>query len=99
MSDLSLMVKQGSLSDMESALSTAHDAIVKQVQDVLEQVNSRIQGWDPSTASRAAEMDYQRRLTAGVEKLTKALDTVRIKLAEVAAEAHEVEVRNVALVD
>ena len=99
MSDLSLVVKQGSLSDMESALSTAHDAIVKQVHDVLEQVNSRIQGWDPSTASRAAEMDYQRRLAEGVAKLTTALDTVRTKLAEVATEAHEVEVKNVAVVD
>jgi hypothetical protein len=98
-SDFSLVVKQGSLSDMESALGTAHDAIVKQVADVLEQVNSRIQGWDPSTTSRAAEMDYQRRLTDGVEKLTQALDTVRTKLAEVETEAHEVEVKNVAVVD
>jgi hypothetical protein len=96
---MSLVVKQGSLADMESALGTAHDAIVKQVHDVLEQVSSRIAGWDPSTASRAAEMDYQRRLADGVERLTQALDTVRTKLAEVATEAHEVEVRNVAVVD
>ena len=67
MSDMSLVVKQGSLADMESALGAAHDAIVKQVHDVLEQVNARIQGWDPATASRAAEMDYQRRLGDGVE--------------------------------
>ena len=35
----------------------------------------------------------------GVEKLAKALDTVRVKLAEVATKAHEVEVENVAIVD
>ncbi len=99
MSDLSLVVKQGSLSDMENALTSAHDDIVAQVKDVLEQVNSRIQGWSPSTVSRAAEMDYQRRLDAGVEKLATALDTVRAKLAEVATAAHDAEVENVALVD
>ena len=99
MSGMTLVVKQGSLSDMESAMTTAHDEIVSQVKDVLEQVNSRIQGWDPSTASRTAEMDYQRRLEAGVEKLAKALDTVRAKLADVATAAHEAEVENVAIVD
>jgi uncharacterized protein YukE len=98
-SGMSLVVKQGSLSDMESAMTTAHDEIVSQVKDVLEQVNSRIQGWDPSTASRTAEMDYQHRLEAGVEKLAKALDTVRAKLADVATAAHEAEVENVAIVD
>ena len=99
MSGMTLVVKQGSLSDMESAMTTAHDEIVSQVKDVLEQVNSRIQGWDPSTASRTAEIDYQRRLEQGVEKLTKALDTVRAKLADVATAAHEAEVENVAIVD
>jgi hypothetical protein len=44
-------------------------------------------------------MDYQRRLKDGVEKLNKALDTVRTKLAEVATDAHEAEVTNVAIVD
>jgi uncharacterized protein YukE len=96
---MSLVVKQAALSDMENAMTAAHDDIVKQVHDVLEQVNSRIQGWSPSTASRAAEMDYQRRLSEGVEKLASALDTVRTKLAEVANDAHEAEVENVAIVD
>ena len=44
-------------------------------------------------------MDYQRRLADGVERLTKALETVRTKLAEVATSAHETEVENVAIVD
>ena len=99
MSDLSLVVKQASLAEMGEALGTAHDDIVDRVQTLLEQVNTRISGWDPSTASRAAEMDYQRRLEEGVARLTKALDTVRTKLAEVATEAHEAEVKNVAIVD
>lgn len=96
---MSLVVKQASLAEMESAMTAAHDDVVKTVQDALDRVNAKIQGWDPSTASRAAEMDFQRRLTAGVEKLAAALETVRTKLAEVATEAHEVEVENVAIVD
>lgn len=99
MSELSLVVEQASLSEMEAALSTAHDEIVEQVDGLRERVNARIEGWDPATASRAAELDYQRRLADGVERLTQALETVRTKLAEVATAAHETEVENVAIVD
>ncbi len=99
MTDISLVVRQASLSDMEAALTAAHDEIVEQVRSLLEQVDARIQGWDPGTASRAAEMDYQRRLHEGVARLTAALETVRAKLAEVREDGHETEVENVALVD
>lgn len=99
MSEMSLVVRQASLSDMEAALTAAHDEIVQQIRSVLDQVNSRIQGWSPSTASRAAEMDYQRRLRDGVERLTAALEQVRTKLSEVREDAHSTEVENVALVD
>ena len=99
MSDMSLVVRQASLSEIEAALSTAHDELVEQIDSLCERVNARIEGWSPATASRAAEMDYQRRLADGVERLTKALETVRTKLAEVAGSAHETEVENVAIVD
>lgn len=99
MSDASLVVKQAQLSEMEAAMTAAHDEIVEQIRSVLDQVNSRIQGWNPATASRAAEMDYQRRLNDGVTRLTAALDNVRTKLAEVREDAHQTEVENVALVD
>lgn len=99
MSEVSLVVRQSSLSEMEAALTAAHDEIVEQIGSLLSQVDGRIQGWSPSTASRAAEMDYQRRLRDGVERLTAALEQVRAKLAEVREEAHATEVDNVALVD
>lgn len=99
MSELSLMVRQASLAEMEAAMTTAHDKILERVTDLLTQVNARIDGWDPSTPSRAAEMSYQQRLSDGVDRLTKALDGVRTKLAEVAADAHDTEVENVAIVD
>ena len=98
MSQMSLVVKQGSLSEMQAARTTAHDAIVEQISTLLEQVNARIEGWDASTASRSAEIDYQRRLSDGVERLTEALADVKAKLAEVAQDAHEAEVENVAIV-
>lgn len=99
MSERSLVVRQGSLSDMEAALTAAHDEIVAQIDTLLGQVNARISGWSPATASRAAEMDYQRRLREGVERLTAALEQVRAKLAEVREDAHSTEIDNVALVD
>jgi hypothetical protein len=96
---MSLVVRKASLSDMEAALTAAHDEIVEQIRSLLDQVNARIQGWSPATASRAAEMDYQRRLRDGVDRLTAALEQVRAKLAEVREDAHSTEVDNVALVD
>jgi hypothetical protein len=96
---MSLVVKQASLSEMEAALTTAHDEIAEQIRSLLDQVDVRIQEWSPSTASRAAEMDYQGRLRDGVERLTAALEAVRGKLAEVREDAHSTEVDNVALVD
>jgi len=98
-SDMSLVVKQASLAEMGAAMTAAHDDIVAKIDETLTSVNSTIAGWSPTTASRAAEMDYQRRLKEGVEKLNQALDTVRTKLAEVATDAHEAEVTNVAIVD
>ena len=99
MSEHSLVVRQASLAEMEAAMTTAHDQIVSQVRDLLSRVNVRIEGWDPATASRAAEMDYQQRLSDGVERLAQALEDVRTRLTEVAADAHDIEVENVALVD
>lgn len=99
MSEISLVVKQASLAEMEQAMTAAHEAITSQIKDLLTRVNGRIDGWDPSTASRAAEIDYQRRLSDGVERLARALEDVRTRLGEVAAAAHECEVENVALVD
>ena len=100
MSDLSLVVKQGSLADMESALSTAHDAIVKQVHDVLRAGERPDPGLGPGDGVPGGRdgLPAPPRPT-GVDEADQALDTVRTKLAEVATEAHEVEVKNVAVVD
>ena len=96
---MSLVVKQASLAEMGAAMTAAHDDIVVEDRRDADLGELHIAGWSPTTASRAAEMDYQRRLKEGVEKLNKALDTVRTKLAEVATDAHEAEVTNVAIVD
>lgn len=52
-----------------------------------------------TTASRAAQLDHQRRLCDGVERLTAALDQVRTAVAEHREEARRIEVRNVALME
>lgn len=98
MSDASLVVRSGSLAEMESAMTTAHDAITTEISTLLDAVNTEIQGWSPVTASRAAEIEYQRRLRDGVDRLTTALEQVRTALAEVRESAHDTEVENVALI-
>lgn len=99
MSDVSLVVKQASLAEMVNAMTVAHDDIVEEIESMIAAVNAKISGWNAATASRAAEMDYQQRLNDGVQRLTEALVTVRSKLEEVASDAHEIEVENVAIVD
>ena len=99
MSVIGLVVKQARLAEMEAALTRAHDDIVAAVEGALGAVDQRIDGWDPGTISRAAQIDHQQRLRQGVERLTQALLDVRAQLAAVATKAHEVEVENVALCD
>ena len=98
MSDASLVVRASSLSDMETAMTTAHDAVSNQIAGLLSSVNTEIAGWSPDTTSRPAEMDYQRRLRDGVERQTTALDQVRAALAETRESAYDTEVENVALI-
>lgn len=99
MSDVTLVVQHGSLETMLSALQTAHDDIEKQISDTIAHVNREIAQWGTHTVSRAAHDQHQKKLTDGVEKLTKALEKVHTALAKVKADAHDAEVKNVAIVD
>lgn len=98
-SDKSLVVKQGSLSSMTSAIETAHGQLAQHVETLLSGINSRTEAWSQSTTSRAAEMDYQRRLKSGMDQLNEHLAKIRSTVDQIASDAHEAEVENVALVD
>ena len=99
MSERGLVVHQGSLSTMETALADATTAITTQITDLLEQVETLTPGWDETSDSHAAHLEHQQKLRDGVEKLTEALDQVRAKLASYREDAREIEVENVALVN
>ena len=99
MSERGLVVHQGSLSTMEAALADATTTITTQITELLEQVETLTPGWDETSDSHAANLDYQQRLRDGVEKLTEALDLVRSKLATYREDAREIEVENVAIVN
>lgn len=98
MSEISLIVRQGSLEDMEAAMADAQSTITSQIQSTLDRVDSEVSGWSAATTSRIAQIDYQERLRAGVEKLTDALEDVRTALADVAGKARDAEVENVAII-
>jgi len=98
-SERGLVVHQGSLSTMETALADATTAITTQITDLLEQVETLTPGWDETSDSHAAHLEHQQKLRDGVEKLTEALDQVRAKLASYREDAREIEVENVALVN
>ncbi|MGF9760592.1 hypothetical protein AAII07_35925 [Microvirga sp. 0TCS3.31] len=99
MSARGLVVHQGSLSTLETALADATTAITKQIDELLEQVESLTPGWDESSDSHAAQLEHQQRLRDGVQRLTEALDQVRSKLATYREDAREIEVENVAIVN
>ena len=99
MSERGLVVHQGSLSSMETALADATTAITTQIHDLLEEVEGLTPGWDETSDSHAAHLEHQQKLRDGVERLTEALDQVRSKLASYREDAREIEVENVAIVN
>lgn len=94
-----LVVHQGSLSTLETALADATEQITTQIDDLLEQVESLTPGWDETSESHLAHLEHQQKLRDGVTRLTEALDQVRTKLATYREDAREIEVENVAIVN
>jgi uncharacterized protein YukE len=99
MSDRGLVVHQGSLSTLETALADATTQITTQIDELLEQVESLTPGWDESSESHAAHLEHQQKLRDGVKRLTDALDQVKAKVATYREDAREIEVENVAIVN
>jgi hypothetical protein len=98
-SDRSLVVRHGSLSEVQDAVATTHRRVEAKVADLLAAADAEMAAWAAETASRTAETDYRRRVTDGVERLGQALEKIRAATAQVAENAHEAEVKNVALLD
>ena len=98
MSGRGLVVHQDALSTIEAALTSATETITKQIDDLLTRVEALTPGWEESSESHAAQIEYQQRLRDGVARLTTALDDVRTKLATYREDAREIEVENVAIV-
>ena len=94
-----LIVHQGSLSTLETALGDATTAITTQITELLEQVETLTPGWDETSESHVAHLEHQRKLRDGVQRLTEALDQVKAKLAAYREDAREIEVENVAIVN
>ena len=94
-----LVVHQGSLSALETALADATEQITTQIEDLVEQVESLTPGWDETSESHLAHLEHQQKLRDGVTRLTEALDQVRTKLATYREDAREIEVENVAIVN
>jgi len=94
----SLVVRFESLDAVERALTATHDEIVSRLDEVLAQVDTELGGWSATTASRAVEIQYQRHLRESVDRLCRALADVRDALTRVRADAHDTEVRNVAVI-
>lgn len=94
-----LVVHQGSLSTIETALRDATEKITTQIDDLLEHVETLTPGWDETSESHLAHLEHQRSLRDGVTRLTEALDQVRARLATYREDAREIEVENVAIVN
>ena len=99
MSERGLVVHQGSLSTLETALGDATEKITTQINDLLEQVEALTPGWDESSESHMAQLQHQQKLRDGVQRLTDALDQIKAKVATYREDAREIEVENVAIVN
>ena len=99
MSERGLVVHQGSLSTMETALADATTSITQQVNDLLDEAERLTPGWDETSESHIAHLEHQLKMRDGVKRLTDALDQVRTKLATYREDAREIEVENVAIVN
>ena len=99
MSERGLVVHQGSLSAIESALADATTSLRTQVDELLEQVETLTPGWDETSDSHAAHLEHQQKLRDGVQRLTDALDQIKAKVAAYREDAREIEVENVAIVN
>ncbi len=99
MSERGLVVHQSALSSMESALADATTSLTQQIDDLLQEAERLTPGWEESSESHAAHLEYQQKLRDGVKQLTDALDQVRQKLATYREDAREIEVENVAIVN
>ncbi len=99
MSGRDLVVHQGSLSTMETALAQATTDITRQIDELLDATERLTPGWEASSDSHAAHLAYQLKLRDGVQRLTQALDQVKTKLATYREQAREIELENVAIVN
>jgi uncharacterized protein YukE len=97
MSERGLVVHQGSLSTIETALADATTKLTEQIDTLLTEAESLTPGWDESSESHIAHLEYQQRLRDGVRRLTDALDQVKAKVATYREDAREIEVENVAI--
>ncbi len=98
MSERGLVVHQGSLEDIETALTTATDELTVHLAGLLDRVDTTLAGWTDETPSRIAQRDHDRRLREGITRLTEALASVASAVASHREAAREAEVENVAIV-
>ena len=99
MSQRGLVVHQGSLSTMETALADATTSITQQINDLLDEAERLTPGWDETSESHIAHLEHHLKMRDGVKRLTDALDQVKAKLATYREDAREIEVENVAIVN
>ena len=98
MTDRGLVVHQGSLADIEAALTTATADLTTLLTRMLDRVDAQTSAWTEETPSRQAQRDFERRLREGLTRLTEALERVRDEVGAYREEARATEVDNVAVV-
>lgn len=98
MSERGLVVRQGSLTEIESAMTRATDEIREHLTGLLDTVDRQMTAWTEETPSRVAQRAHEQRLRDGVDALVGALDSIRVAVAAQRGLARDTEVENVAIV-
>ncbi|MFC4555648.1 hypothetical protein [Georgenia faecalis] len=99
MSDPTLVVSQGTLEAVETAMTTAHDQLLAEVTALRQEVRTILVAWSTATESRQAQLEFDAALQRDVDAVAAALVDVRSALVKVREDARSAEIDNVAILD
>ena len=98
MSDNSLVVKEASIEDLETTLKTAAGDLRTFFTDLMDDVDQITAGWSAETGSKQAADRAARRMIDASGRAAAVLETMATAVHNYGEEAHDIEVKNVAIV-
>ncbi len=97
-SNNSLIVKEASIEDLETSLKQAAEDLRTFFTDLMDEVEQTTSGWSAETGSKQAADRAARRMIDASGRAVAVLETMATAVHNYGEEAHDIEVKNVAIV-